>query len=102
MTLKGGPRLHLAVIAKEYPPNNFSPLRLPPHSHELTAQENIWQFLPHNFLTDRIFDTYDEIVDVCCYAWNALTAETGRIISIASRDWLHSVSSLVGLYWVVL
>lgn len=69
-------------------PDNLSLLRLPPYSPELNAQENIWQFLRQNFLAGRIFDTYDSIVDACCSAWNALVAETGRIQSIASRDWL--------------
>lgn len=70
-------------------PTNISLLRLPPYSPELNAQENIWQFLRQNFLAGRIFETYDDIVDACCNAWNALTAEPGRIRSIATRDWLQ-------------
>lgn len=108
--------LHLAEIAKEIPenthavviidgagfhkeggalkvPDNISLLRLPPYSPELNPQENIWQFLRQNFLAGRIFETYEEIVEACCTAWNALTAETGRIKSIASRDWLQQVAS---------
>jgi transposase len=69
-------------------PDNISLLRLPPYSPELNAQENVWQYLRQNFLAGRVFETYDDIVDACCNAWNALTAETGRICSIASRDWL--------------
>jgi hypothetical protein len=69
-------------------PDNISLLFLPPYSPELNAQENIWQYLRHNFLAGRIFDTYDDIVDACCIAWNALTSETGRITSISTRDWL--------------
>jgi transposase len=70
-------------------PANISLLPLPPYSPELNAQENIWQYLRQNFLAGRIFETYDDIVDACCKAWNALTAETGRIQSIATRDWLQ-------------
>lgn len=69
-------------------PDNVSLLRLPPYSPELNAQENIWQFLRQNYLAGRIFETYDDIVDACSKAWNALTAETGRIASIAAREWL--------------
>lgn len=69
-------------------PDNLSLLRLPPYSPELNAQENIWQYLRQNFLAGRIFDTYDAIVEACCNAWKALIAETGRIKSIATRDWL--------------
>ena len=108
--------LHLAEIAKAVPdgvhavviidgagwhleggdlvvPSNISLLKLPPYSPELNAQENIWQFLHQNFLAGRIFDTYDAIVDACCNAWKALIAETGRIHSIASRNWMQYVSS---------
>jgi hypothetical protein len=74
-------------------PNNISLLFLPPYSPELNAQENIWQYLRQNFLAGRIFDTYDAIVDACCNAWNAMTAETGRITSIAQRDWLNRQTS---------
>lgn len=69
-------------------PDNLSLLCLPPYSPELNAQENIWQYLRQNYLAGRIFDAYDAIVDACCDAWNALIAETGRIASIATRDWL--------------
>ena len=70
-------------------PYNISLLFLPPYSPELNAQENIWEYLRQNFLAGRVFETYDDIVDACCNAWNALTAEAGRITSIASRTWLQ-------------
>ena len=69
-------------------PENITLLRLPPYSPELNAQENIWEYLRQNYLAGRIFDTYDDIVDACCKAWNALTGLSGKIKSIASRDWL--------------
>ena len=34
----------------------------------------MWQFLRHNFLNSRIFETYDAIVAACCDAWNRLRA----------------------------
>jgi len=70
-------------------PSNISLLSLPPYSPELNAQENIWEYLRQNFLAGRIYETYDDIVDACCNAWNALIAETGRIQSIATRDWFQ-------------
>jgi transposase len=68
-------------------PQNLSLLKLPPYSPELNPVENIWQFLRQNQLSNRVFDSYDAIVDACCDAWNALTAEPGRIRSIATRAW---------------
>ena len=72
---------------------NISLLFLSPYSPELNAQENIWQYLRQNFLAGRIFDTCNDIVDACCNAWKALTGETGRIASIATRDWLQWMGS---------
>jgi transposase len=69
-------------------PNNLTLLRIPPYSPELNPQENIWQFLRDNYLSTLVFDSYEAIVRRCCEAWNKLTAEAGRIASIASRDWL--------------
>jgi transposase len=68
-------------------PENLSILFLPPYSPELNPAENIWQYLRQNWLSNRVFKTWDDIVDACCQAWNRLTSETGRIRSIASRNW---------------
>ena len=51
-------------------PHNISLLPLPPRSPELNSQENIWQFMRQNWLSNRVFKSYDDIVDHCCYAWN--------------------------------
>jgi len=68
-------------------PDNISLLKLPAYSPELNPVENIWQYLRQNQLSNRVFESYDAIVDACCEAWNALTTEKGRIQSIASRPW---------------
>lgn len=68
-------------------PDNISLLHLPPYSPELNPTENIWQFLRQNQLSNRVFESYDAIVDACCEAWNALTAAPGLIRSIATRSW---------------
>lgn len=68
-------------------PNNISLLKLPAYSPELNPVENIWQYLRQNRLSNIVFDSYEAIVDACCDAWNALTAQPGLIRSIASRDW---------------
>ena len=72
-------------------PDNISLLPLPPYSPELNPVENLWQFLKHNFLNARIFDTYDAIVAACCDAWNRLRAIPGQIRSITTRDWAKTV-----------
>ena len=73
-------------------PGNISLLPLPPYSPELNPVENIWQYLRQNYLANRVFDTYDAIVDACCEAWNALCRTPGKIQSITTRKWAESVS----------
>ncbi len=68
-------------------PSNISLLHLPPTSPELNPTENIWQYLRQSYLSNRIFRDYDAIVEASSSAWNKLTAEPGRIASIATRSW---------------
>ena len=68
-------------------PNNISLLQLPPRAPELNGQENIWQFMRQNWLSNRIFKSFDDIVDHRCYAWNTLIDHPWKIMSIARRDW---------------
>jgi transposase len=68
-------------------PDNVSMLLLPAYCPELNPQENIWQYLRQNYLSNRVFATYDAIVDACCAAWQALMEQPERITSIASREW---------------
>ena len=74
--------------------SDISLLPLPPRSPELNPQENIWQFMRQNWLSNRIFKDYDDIVDHCCYAWNTLVDQPWKIMSIAHRDWAHVGHSL--------
>jgi transposase len=43
-------------------PNNISLVPLPPRAPELNGQENIWQFMRQNWLSNRIFKSFDDIV----------------------------------------
>jgi hypothetical protein len=60
-------------------PANISLLLLPPRAAELNSQENIWQFTRQNWLSNRIFKSFDDIVDHCCYAWNTLIDQPWKI-----------------------
>jgi hypothetical protein len=75
-------------------PNNISLLQLPPRAPELNGQENIWQFMPQNWLSNRIFKSFDDIVDHCCYAWNTPIDQPWKIMSIARRDWAAAGHSI--------
>jgi transposase len=68
-------------------PDNLTLMPLPPRSPELNPAENIWQFMRQNWLSDLIFKDYDDIVDHCCSAWNKLTSQPWKIMSIGTREW---------------
>ena len=69
-------------------PANITLVPLPPYCPELNAAENVWQYLRQNYLGNRVFESYTAILDACQDAWRKLLAETGRIKSIAQRDWV--------------
>jgi hypothetical protein len=45
-------------------------------------------------LSNRVFKSYDDIVDHCCYAWNTLVDQPWKIMSIARREWAMISQSL--------
>ena len=45
-------------------PQSISLLPLPPRAPELNPQANIWQFMRANWLSNRIFKSFDDIVDL--------------------------------------
>lgn len=53
-------------------PANISLLPLPPKAPELNPQENVWQYLRGNWLSNRVFASARDIVNHCCDAWNKL------------------------------
>ena len=42
-----------------------------------------------NWLSNRVFKTYDDILAHCCEAGSRLTDQPWRIMSIGTRDWAH-------------
>jgi len=70
-------------------PDNITLLPLPPKSPELNPVENIWQFMRDNWLSNRIFESHNDILDHCCFAWNQLIDQPWKIMSIGMREWAH-------------
>ena len=70
-------------------PTNLTLLPLPAKAPDLNPVETVWQFLRDNWLSNRIFRCEADIVDHCCAAWNELTAQPWRIMSIGLRQWAH-------------
>ena len=71
-------------------PDNLSLLTLPPCSPELNPVENVWAYLRANKLAITVFNTYEEIVDACCKAWNFFANDPKAIASIPSRTWAET------------
>ena len=68
-------------------PDNLSLLTLPPYSPELNPVENVWAYLRANKLAISVFESYDDIVDACCNAWNFFANDPNAIASITARSW---------------
>jgi len=66
---------------------NITLLPLPSYSPQLNPIENVWAYLRSNFLNKRVWDSYDEIVDACCMAWNAFINDIARVKSVTQRTW---------------
>ena len=71
-------------------PDNLTIVFLPPRSPELNPVENVWQYLRQTWLSNRVFDTYDAILDAACDAWNRLIDAPDRIKSIGTREWAYT------------
>ena len=70
-------------------PDNITLLFLPPRSPELNPVENIWQFMRDNWLSNRIFTDYEDILAHCCDAWNKLVDQLWKITSLGMRRWAY-------------
>jgi hypothetical protein len=75
------------TLLKSEPADNYNlrSIRAPTPS----PVENIWQFMRDNWLSNRVFKSYDDILDHCCFAWNKLIDMPWKIMSIGSRDWAY-------------
>jgi transposase len=71
-------------------PSNITLLPLPAKAPELNPVENIWQYLRENWISNRVFTSYTDILDHCCEAWTKLTDRPWLIMSIGLRDWANA------------
>ena len=74
-------------------PGNIPPVPLPPYSPELNPVERLWLYRRERYLSPRLLEDHQAVVDPCCHAWTALTLETGRIQSLTSHPWPPRLSS---------
>lgn len=70
-------------------PRNMTLIFLPSRSPELNPVENVWQYPRQNWLPNRVFDTYDAIINAACQAWKNRIDRPEATTSIGMRDWAH-------------
>ena len=65
-------------------------LPIPPYSPELNPMEQVWQWLKHVCLSNRVFKDFDEIVDATADAWNRFLKECS-VKTMCYRSWANMV-----------
>jgi len=75
------------MTAKLDIPKTIMPILPPSRSPELNTVENFRRHLRANWLSNRVFDTYDAIICAACDAWRKLIAQSQTITSIGTREW---------------
>lgn len=72
-------------------PPNVTLVPLPPYSPQLNPMERVWLYLRDRFLSLRLLEGYDAIVDACCTAWNVVAEDAERIRSLCLYPWIKKV-----------
>jgi transposase len=67
-------------------PDNVTVLYLPPYSPELNPVERLWAYLRSRFLSNRVFDDYQHLLNGGAEAWQQLTPE--RLRSVCACTYL--------------
>lgn len=67
-------------------PANLTLLLLPPYSPELNPIERLWAYLKSHYLSNRVYQDYDDLFATCRDAWNQL--DEPRLRSLTQMTWL--------------
>ena len=66
-------------------PENVIILRLP----ELNPVKILWQFICNRCLSNRVFRTCDNLIEIACHAWNRLVDQPWCIMSYRTGHMRH-------------
>jgi hypothetical protein len=72
---------------------NITIIPLPAKCPERNPQENVWEFMRDNWLSNRIFTRCENRVDRCPDAWNKLIQQPWTVMSIGLPSWAHRFRS---------
>ncbi len=74
-------------------PAHITLVPLPSSSPQLNPVERVWEDVRERFLSHRLHRDDDAVLEAACRAWNRLTAETGRLLSLCAYPWFQQVAS---------
>ena len=74
-------------------PDNVTLALLPPYSPELNPVERVWLYLRERFLSLRVLDDTEAIINACCQAWIDFIAEPDRMRTLCAYPWIMKVIS---------
>ena len=72
-------------------PDNVTLALLPPYSPELNPVERVWLYLRERFLSLRVLDDTEAIIDACCQAWIGICQTSCPLISCGVSDFRGAV-----------
>jgi hypothetical protein len=75
-------------------PGTLTPLPLPPASPALNRVERVWPYLRERYLSHRMLDDYEAVLEAVCRAWNRLLDETGRLTTWTACPYLTASAIL--------
>ena len=87
------------VTAKLGVPENITLVPLPSKSPELNPVENIWQYMRDNWLSNRIFANYNDILDHCCSSCRS--ERGGGPMGRTFRDLVLTVNVALSRAWAI-
>ena len=61
-------------------PQNITLLYLPSYSPELNAVERLWAYLKSHYLSNRIYEGYEQLFEITSMAWNNMSSEQFKTI----------------------
>lgn len=70
-------------------PKNITLVFLTSRAPELSPAEKLWQCLRQTYFSNRVFETYEGIIEAACEACNRLLTSLGGFMSIGLRDRAH-------------
>jgi transposase len=68
-------------------PANITLHHLPAYSPELNPVERLWAYLRSHYLSNRVYEDYNELFDETSKAWNRLDETT--LASITDTGWVR-------------